>query len=72
MEPLTKASDLPNAKTGDICSMIEQRAYTVTNYLVNGQGVPQFLQSGTYKVSILLMDENKVVTSQTDVFLYLS
>lgn len=72
MDAMKEASDMPYSQTGDICSMIEQRTYMVTNYPITGKSVPKFLQSGTYKVVIKLFDVDKVTTSETSVLLYLS
>lgn len=72
MSQMAKSSDLPVADKGDMCELIEQRKYTVDNYIVEVGAVPKFLQKGVYRVEIWMKDPVQVVSSGLFVMLSLS
>lgn len=63
MGNMAKASDMPVADQGDMCQLIKQRKYTVSNYDAELGAAPKYLQKGVYRVVVWIKDENDVVTT---------
>lgn len=72
MKPLAKASDMPNADKGDLCTMFEKRQYTINNYALETDKLPLFLQSGVYKIVVYVRDLTKAVTMELIILILLT
>lgn len=64
MRPLSKASDMPCLEKGDICPLFEQRTYMVDNWMLDASLLPRFMQSGFYKLVLILRNSTAAITGK--------
>lgn len=72
MHAISDASDIPSSDVGDLCPLFEQRTYTINNYKLDTDKFPRILQSGVYRLVLIMRNSTEAITGQLTLIMVLT